>query len=166
MILKVRKMLQQLRYSNSKAQAVVRFRTSFSYLFHKTKLVQISLWAIKLNKYQVLFWTFYPFFYFNNFLIHIRLQHVIFFLNFSGAKVVKTAHSLTPETQRRKSESASQGPQRAFKCPQKGSPVQTATSAAWQSTSGLSCRAQQAPYHNTGPGEKSLPQAQHRTVFG
>lgn len=80
--------------------------------------------------------------------------------------MVKTAHSLTPETQRRKSESDSQGPQRAFICPQKASPVQTATSAAGQSASGLSRGAQQAPNHSTGPGEKSLPQAQHRTAFG
>ncbi|XP_037549378.1 uncharacterized protein LOC119425895 [Nematolebias whitei] len=81
-----------------------------------------------------------------------------------GAKVVKTAHSLTPETQRRKSESASQGPRRAFECPQKATPVQTAASSARHSASGPSHGAQQAPNHSTGPGEKSLPQVQHRAV--
>lgn len=73
--------------------------------------------------------------------------------------MVKTAHSLTPETQRGKSESASQ---RAFRCPQKAPAVQTAASAGRQSTSGLSHGARQAPNHSTGPAEKSLSQAQHR----
>ncbi|XP_037831495.1 uncharacterized protein LOC108240646 isoform X2 [Kryptolebias marmoratus] len=94
----------------------------------------------------------------------------------TGAKVVKTPsgteHSLTAETQRRKSESTSQGPQKAYECPGKPSPVQicspelqTDASAGQQSSSGLSCRAQ-APDHGTGPKEQSSSQAQPSTLFG